>query len=517
MTALDFTTSFRNLTEIENDPFAWQVRLYNQMCAGNIPNALNIPTGLGKTSVIVIWLLARADGAPVPRRLVYVVDRRTVVDQATKYAQLLRETLETEACRHIRDRLGLTCPLPISTLRGQFADNREWLENITSPAIIVGTVDMVGSRILFSGYGVSATMRPMQAALLATDSLLVLDEAHLSQPFARMAEQVSKCTKPDGLRMMTLSATQDAHGNTFSLTEEDRRSGLVRQRLEAEKLLTIEDRQDAKPDDFAKAALDLLNAHPGTRILIYRNTFKDAVKIAAEVQKKTAKSRISVALLTGQRRGLERDELATKLEEYGFLGGIGRTRSDGAILVATSAGEVGIDLDADHMICDLVSWERMVQRIGRVNRRGEGDATVTVWDIDDAHNEAELERRKATRALLTPLPGEVAMQAGPASLSEISDPPKVKDASTPAPLYPALTEPLVDAWAMTSLPEHAGRPEVGPWLRGWEDNTDPQTNIFWRAHLPVRLADGEATVDAADIKNYLAAAPLTALGKTRKR
>lgn len=47
-------------------------------------------------------------------------------------------------------------------------------------------------------------------------------------------------------------------------------------------------------------------------------------------------------------------------------------------LVATSAGKVGVDLDADHMICDLVEWERMVQRLGRVNRRGDGGAKVVV-------------------------------------------------------------------------------------------------------------------------------------------
>ena len=39
-----------------------------------------------------------------------------------------------------------------------------------------------------------------------------------------------------------------------------------------------------------------------------------------------------------------------------------------------------MDLDADHAVCDLVAWERMVQRLGRVNRRGEGAAEVPVVD-----------------------------------------------------------------------------------------------------------------------------------------
>ncbi|MBC6442187.1 MAG: DEAD/DEAH box helicase family protein [Rhodobacteraceae bacterium] len=118
----DFRTLFCSLTGY--DPYPWQARLYERMCSGHLPGALDIPTGLGKTSVIAIWLLARASGAAVPRRLVYVVDRRTVVDQTTKEAHVLRAALEREGCRHIRDRLGLKEPLPISTLRGQFADNR---------------------------------------------------------------------------------------------------------------------------------------------------------------------------------------------------------------------------------------------------------------------------------------------------------------------------------------------------------------------------------------------------------
>jgi CRISPR-associated helicase Cas3 len=40
------------------------------MSAGDSPASCNLPTGLGKTSVIRVWLLALASGARVPRRLV---------------------------------------------------------------------------------------------------------------------------------------------------------------------------------------------------------------------------------------------------------------------------------------------------------------------------------------------------------------------------------------------------------------------------------------------------------------
>ncbi len=72
-------------------------------------------------------------------RLVYVVDRRTVIDQATTIAEAIQKNLGDDR-------------LCVSTLRGQLADNRDWVEDPSRPAIVIGTVDMVGSRLLFSGY-----------------------------------------------------------------------------------------------------------------------------------------------------------------------------------------------------------------------------------------------------------------------------------------------------------------------------------------------------------------------------
>ena len=122
----NFCDAFEALTE--HRPFPWQRRLFEECFSrGTLPPAVDIPTGLGKTAVMAVWLLARAAGAALPRRLVYVVDRRAVVDQATEFAETLREKLEKdEALRTVRCALELgDRPLAISTLRGRHADNRE--------------------------------------------------------------------------------------------------------------------------------------------------------------------------------------------------------------------------------------------------------------------------------------------------------------------------------------------------------------------------------------------------------
>ena len=82
---MPFAIDFRTLTGFA--PLCWQTRLYREHFAGGeLPLSVDGPTGLGKTSVIALWLIARARGARLPRRLVYVVDWRAVVDQATDEA-----------------------------------------------------------------------------------------------------------------------------------------------------------------------------------------------------------------------------------------------------------------------------------------------------------------------------------------------------------------------------------------------------------------------------------------------
>ena len=91
--SLDFAAIFQALTG--HRPFPWQTALYESLIVGDFPDACDLPTGLGKTSVIAIWLIALAVAPkPIPRRLVYVVNRRTVVDQSTQEAESFLKRLK---------------------------------------------------------------------------------------------------------------------------------------------------------------------------------------------------------------------------------------------------------------------------------------------------------------------------------------------------------------------------------------------------------------------------------------
>ncbi len=147
---MSFEEDFNNLTG--NPPFPWQETLYRDWFSlGKFPATCSLPTGLGKTSVVAVWLIALAQHPEqVPRRLVYVVNRRTVVDQTTNEVEKYRAALRSEPLRDVHNRLAELCALPfesndgtaasplaLSTLRGQLADNREWSTDPTRPAVIL--------------------------------------------------------------------------------------------------------------------------------------------------------------------------------------------------------------------------------------------------------------------------------------------------------------------------------------------------------------------------------------------
>jgi len=540
---VDFPTAFAALTD--HGPFGWQARLFERFAAGAVPDACDIPTGLGKTAVMAIWLAA-LDLSPtlapeqrLPRRLVYVVDRRAVVDQATAEAERFADRLgkgegADPAIVAMRARLGLDeCEeLPVSTLRGQHADNRRWLDDPSKPAIVVGTVDMIGSRLLFQGYNVSRGMRPMHAAFLGSDALVVLDEAHLVPPFQALVEQVRRLADEDrerapapapALRLMTLSATgRGTAAQVFTLEAEDEAEDpVVRQRLDAPKRLLVEaEVADGKLAE-ALAARAFERSEGGRRVVVFCNSRAVAQKVHADLAgrlKTFLKERFGkdapavercLQMMVGARRVREREVLAKSDAFKRFSPKTAKdaaARAEGlpAFLVATSAGEVGVDLDAEHMVADLVSWERMVQRLGRVNRLGafgEG-ALVDIFPATtgkDKEAELAIEKDEKLATFRAPFENELwpkeadgRRDASPGMLRRLRGIPAfaalAEEATSEAPLRPALTRPHVEAWSMTSLDEHPGRALVAPWIRGWVEE-EPQTRLVWRRFLPIRAGE----------------------------
>ena len=514
MSEFNFNARFKDL--IGNEPLAWQSRLFCEYFATedlSRVNVIDLPTGLGKTMVMAIWLIAREVNHQLPRRLIYVVDRRTVVDQATELAIKLRDSFGKDK-------------VEISTLRGQLADNREWSRDSSKPAIIIGTVDLIGSALLFSGYRTSYKRRPLEAGLLGQDSLLVLDEAHLSKPFEKLITSISFFQSGQGspMKIIRMSATTVGDdSNRFKLEESDlvpevldRDGNKVRnpivERFEAPKRLTLTTlgEKDKLNDKLAEAAIKLATDESvvGKRIVVFVRKPEDAKAITEAIRKHEATKAKpgfnfdSVETLTGTMRGLERDELVEKpvfTDRWlnGDLQPDGSANQQPVLLISTSAGEVGFDLNADHMVCDAAPIDSMIQRLGRVNRRGKGDATIQLLvetpkkkDKEDKPKKLEgLEFSIANTIdlLRAAMNGTDLLDVSPRNIAALKSSDgwkdKYADACSPEPTMVDLTDILLDTWSMTSITAPMpGRPDVAPWIRGIADEL-PQTTIAWRAEL----------------------------------
>ncbi|MCL5947163.1 MAG: type I-U CRISPR-associated helicase/endonuclease Cas3 [Chloroflexi bacterium] len=504
-------------------PMNWQHRLYECFVANDLPDACDIPTGLGKTSILVIWLLALVQQAEdgkisLPRRLIYIVNRRTVVDQATEVAECLRRRLLEPEAQEWRDHsstlssiaetLASLCaadgvPLAVSTLRGEFADNEEWKANPARPAIIIGTIDMIGSKLLFSGYGDGRYDRAHHAGLIGQDTLIVHDEAHLTPAFSDLLNAIEReqiqenerngcqeiVTRP--IRVIELSATprrSEANPRTFTLKPEDEVDETAGRRLAAVKSLYLH--HQGENSSVEQKIVELSKAHESTRakVLIYVLSPERARQVQSYLTRALGKQADErIALLTGTMRGHERDKFVKANPVYHALLNHDSPVERAVYLISTSAGEVGVDLDADHMVCDLTTLDALIQRLGRVNRRGDRcNAQIdVVWEGSKGKPSKIDDAIASTLSLLRQWKAENDdINVSPKSLRQLLEvvSPEVKTAFSPKPEAPPLTDILLDSWSLTSLQKLPGRLEVAGFLHGLTHDP-PDTFVAWRKEI----------------------------------
>ncbi|MEM6313120.1 MAG: type I-U CRISPR-associated helicase/endonuclease Cas3, partial [Planctomycetota bacterium] len=339
------------------------------------------------------------------------------------------------------------------------------------------------------------------AGLLGHDVLLLHDEAHLTAPFQALLERVVELqathTHPNNLRVLPLSATQDiAGGDIFRLDDEDLAHPVVASRVGAKKTLRLHE-TDKLEQTIAEKALSW--ADEPVKVLVYVRSPEHAGKIRTRIAK-ALKDEDRVALLTGRIRGKERDDLAKSSIVRRLTGnGADLPRLDAAVyLVATSAGEVGADFDGDHLVGDVCPADALVQRLGRVNRRGDrndvGGSEVHLFAPPKPHGPAKVvDAIHATNALLTDRGAkeDAGINAGPMAVRDwVNETTRVE-----LPPLQHLSVEQFDALTMTSVQgDWSLRPELAPLIHGSPDYEPPQTTLLWRSEVAA-IADDH--IDAA--------------------
>lgn len=489
-------------------PFEWQSRLLRRVVADRgWPSILDLPTGAGKTTCIDIALFALAldtiDGTTswCPRRIAMVIDRRIVVDQVAERGRKLLNALLTDkdpVVQEVSTRLSTLTrnssePVGVFTLRGGMPKDDGWARSPEQALILASTVDQFGSRLLIQGYGVSDSMKSVHAGLVGNDVLLLLDEVHLSQPFAETLDALGRLRKKFGVTSgidprfhhAFLSATPGTSKvETFRLSADEMAPGsTLWLRLHAQKptrLIEAADRT-ALEKACAQEARSLVASHDVIAVIV--NRVASASKIAESLRKEAPLDAVAV-LLTGRMRPLDRDDVLRELRPRVATGRDRSAVSRKLIVVGTQSLEAGADFDFDALVTEAASLDALRQRFGRVDRLGTyGRAGgVIVRDkrikVDPVYGDAMVNTVTWLKGQHAPKAKTIdfGVMALPVSTEE-----ELSNLIAPKLHAPVLLPAYLDSWIQTS-PKPAVSPDVTLWLHGPKSGP-PDVQVVWRADI----------------------------------
>jgi len=355
-----FEEFFRTATG--KGPYGYQARLARD----GLPAVVQAPTGAGKTGVILAWLwrrLREPTRQATPRRLVYALPQRSLVEQVAREAEgwLARLDLTGQVALHV-------------VMGGRRGTERQWRVEMDKPAIVVGTVDSLVSKALNRGYGIARAMYPIDFALVTNGAHWIIDEVQLCPESTTTLRQLAAfaaafgTAEPFGLTCMSatvpeglLDTVDNPHDGETVRIEPTERTGELATRLDGQRTVR---RLGAEPGNYRAVAPAILERHrPGTLTLAVMNTVNAAREVYRAVLAQSVGDRAVPCLLLHSRfRGQERERLIEEINAAPV--------GPGQIVVATQVVEAGIDLNAAVMLTEAAPWPCVVQRAGRCNRTG---------------------------------------------------------------------------------------------------------------------------------------------------
>ncbi len=557
-------------------PFSWQSELAEQVCKTGWPDLIDLPTASGKTAVIDIAVFALAYQATrwdelrpnqrAARRIFFTVDRRLIVNQAYLHGRRIATELWKAASDHNSASHPVLCrvasalqsingngehevPLDCYELRGGIPRDDAWVRSPTQPTIITTTVDQLGSRMLFRGYGVSNRNLPIHAALTTNDALVLLDEAHCSVPFGQTVNAVQRYRGPDWaqehvetpFRFVPMTATPkdiDADANVFRIDGRHyATSDALRRRHECAKpvrLVLDEKAKGKSKSKYEKIAKRLVAEAVAfardaccRRIAIVANR----VAIAKEAHRLLQAAQHDADLMIGRMRPIDRDAVTDRLNDI-FRCDPSRVVDADAppkFLVATQTIEVGADFDFDAMVSQCASLDALKQRFGRLNRLGGFDQChgVVVAAAGDIAPEETLDEAKPLDPIygnslaltwhrLSKLVGDdqpAVIDFGVRSVDSINRLSAAQFAGCSAPSSDALVlmPAHVDMLCQTA-PKPSPDPDIAMYLHGVpkenQQTSSPTVRLCWRSdlQLPDNLEDLDRVMTRSRTDNAWTAA-----------
>lgn len=510
-------TSFKDFFSIATNglaPYRWQI----SVALNGLPDVLAVPTGLGKTEVALAWAWRLLeDKQPEPLHLVVCLPMRTLVTQTT---QRLKNYFEAISARSSGTAVG------VYQLMGGTVED-EWVRLPEKPWVLVGTQDQLLSRALNRGYSMSRFEWPVHFGLLNNDCRWLIDEVQLMGPGLWTTSQLDWMRgKRFPLLKPCLTTWMSATvGTSFLCTTDRKRVGLdtpsseqaaferkLNAALETDRALDWW-RESRRPVEWwtgqassaggrgrsrtkkspiagtvtpERIAQSVVEKHvSGTLSLVICNT----VDFAREVFRQLSVADQKV-LLTSRFRREDRGRHELRLLDFDAKRKAGQLPQGhpGLICVSTQVIEAGVDISAHHLWMELAPWPSMLQRLGRLNRKGDDqEAYAWVWESPKESGNKKVARigpyeaddiahAKKLVTALAPLSQAKPFADAIAALNAEWRMEVLKALQPkPSPLPRALD---VHGLFATERDVHGGFTDIGAFVRGTDPDLD--VTVFWR-------------------------------------
>jgi CRISPR-associated endonuclease/helicase Cas3 len=495
-------------------PYRWQL----QVALDGLPEVLSIPTGLGKTETALAWAWRLLiDKQPEPLHLVYCLPTRSLVSQTV---QRLRRYFDALKSKNPKIDVG------VFQLMGGAIDD-QWVVQPDKPWVLVGTQDQLLSRALNRGFAMSRFVWPVHFGLLNNDCRWLIDEVQLMGPGLWTTSQLDWMRRKRFLSLKPcLTTWMSATVGTSFLSTTDR----VREAL------SEPSQEQVAFGSNLKIALDSDNGlkwwREAKRPLAWWQPDAPNVKtggakkrgarsgtatvtpdaIAASVKVKHVAGTLSLVicntvdmaravfgalssvdhkvLLTSRFRRQDRARHEQRLIDFDANRKAGNVPKDdpGLFCVSTQVIEAGVDISAHRLFTELAPWPSMLQRLGRLNRKGDDqEAQAWVWETPKEggtkkverigpYEAADIERSKMLVEGFAPVSqsktfSEAITELNTNKQQDVSEALQPK----PSPLPRAFD---VHGLFSTERDVHGGFTDVSAFVRGTDPDLD--VTVFWR-------------------------------------
>jgi CRISPR-associated endonuclease/helicase Cas3 len=371
-------------------PYPYQKQIAKMLLIDGKNVILQAPTGAGKTHAALLpFMNALENKRNFPQRCIYSVPMRVLAKQfVADYEKAIKNAARNDRIR-------------VSIQTGEQPDDRELTSNL-----IFATIDQTLSSYLLAPYSLGKRKANVNAGAVLS-SYLVFDEFHLYDPGSTLPTTLFMLKNLKDLTpfvLMTATFSQvmlDELGEILNATVFPRTQT---EREELENLPSQQKHRFYRVANHPLSARAILGTHE-KRSLAICNTVDRARKLYDDLIA-LAPPEVEIILLHSRFLSEERNSIENRIAE--LFGKEADRKAGSAIVIATQAIEVGVDMSCSVLHSELAPANAIIQRAGRCARYRDETGTVYIYqhtinpedvekplDLTDPENAAPYTSQKA--------------------------------------------------------------------------------------------------------------------------